>query len=231
MKKIAMLLMLTLPCGLQAAGGEKTLKGVTMPGQLAFEGKTLALNGLGLRTKVVFKVYVAGLYLEKSSGNGEEIAASEQVKRMELVFLRPVDGADVAKAIADGFTNNAGPALPALKDRIGKFGKLIPDVKKGDRLIFTYRPGTGVELAANGKPAGSIEGKDFSDALFRVWLGPKPSDKALKEGLLGAEWGRRAPCCPPRCFPCRRAPPPAKTAASCGRPFPPPGRGSRRRPG
>ncbi len=185
MKKIAFLLLLALPCGLVAAEAEKSLKGVTMPAALQFEGKKLALNGLGLRTKVVFKVYVAGLYLEKTSVDGAEIAASEQVKRIDLVFLRGVDGPDVAKAIADGFNNNAGDALPALKERIEKFGRLIPDVRKGDKLTFVYRPGVGVEVQAGGKTLGSIEGKDFGDALMRVWLGPNPSDKALKAGLLG----------------------------------------------
>jgi len=186
MKKLAMMIMfLALPCALSAAEVEVSLKGITMPAAMQFEGKKLELNGMGLRTKVVFKVYVAGLYLEKTSRDGMEIASSEQVKRMELVFLRSVSGEDVAKAIADGFVNNAGPVLPALKDRIAKFEKLIPDVKKGDKLLFIYRPGIGVELQANGKTTGKIEGKDFADALFRVWLGPKPSDKALKSGLLG----------------------------------------------
>ena len=185
MKILALLTLLALPCGLYAAPETKNLKGVTMPVSMDLDGKKLQLNGLGLRTKVVFKVYVAGLYLEKPSKDGLEIAASEQVKRIELVFLRAVDGADVAKAIADGFTNNAGEVLPALKERIEKFGKLIPDVKKGDRLLFLYRPGKALELEANGKSLGSIEGKDFADALYRVWLGPKPSDKALKDGLLG----------------------------------------------
>lgn len=41
------------------------------------------------------------------------------------------------------------------------------------------------EVAANGKALGTVPGKDFGDALMRVWLGPKPSDKALKDGLLG----------------------------------------------
>lgn len=185
MKTFAMVLLLALPCALFAAEGGKTLKGVTMPLAMQAEGKTLELNGLGLRTKVVFKVYVAGLYLEKTSRDGMEIASSEQVKRMELVFLRSVSGEDVAKAIADGFDNNAGAALPALKERIVKFGALIPDVKKGDRLVFLYRPGQGLEVRADGKVLGAIDGKDFADALFRVWLGPKPSDKALKTGLLG----------------------------------------------
>jgi len=185
MKILALLTLLALPCGLCAAPETKELKGVSMPVSMELDGKKLSLNGLGLRTKVVFKVYVAGLYLEKPSRDGMEISASEQTKRVELAFLRSVDGADVAKAIADGFANNAGSALPALKDRIEKFGKLIPNVKKGDRLVFLYRPGKNVELEYGGKNIGAIEGKDFADALFRVWLGPKPSDKALKDGLLG----------------------------------------------
>ncbi|MHB0995489.1 MAG: chalcone isomerase family protein [Elusimicrobiales bacterium] len=185
MKKIALLALLALPCGLWAAAETRSLKGVTAPVSVDFEGKKLQLNGLGLRTKVVFKVYVGALYLEKTSKDGLEIAASEQVKRIELTFLRGVDGADVAKAIADGFANNAGDALPAIKERIAKFETFIPDVKKGDKLAFTYRPGKGVDVESAGKVAGSIEGKDFGDALLRVWLGPKPSDKALKDGLLG----------------------------------------------
>jgi hypothetical protein len=184
MKTIAMLLLLSLPCG-PAAAGERTLKGVAMPETIQLDAKTLALNGMGLRTKVVFKVYVAGLYLEKGSRDGLEIASSEQAKRMDLVFLRSVDGATVAKAISEGFDNNAAKELPALKARIERFGKLIPDVKKGDRLSFIYRPGAGLEVQAGGKTAGVIEGKDFADALMRVWLGEKPADKALKAGLLG----------------------------------------------
>lgn len=183
--KIIIALLLALPLGLFAGAENRTLKGIAMPEKLAFEGAVLALNGMGLRTKVVFKVYVAGLYLEKKSANGQEVAASEQKKRMELVFLRAVDGVDVAAAIADGFAKNAGAELPSIKDRISNFSKMIPDVKKGDRLVFIYRPGAGLEISANEKISGRIEGKDFSDALFKVWLGEQPADKALKAGLLG----------------------------------------------
>ncbi|OGS12178.1 MAG: hypothetical protein A2234_11065 [Elusimicrobia bacterium RIFOXYA2_FULL_58_8] len=179
------MLLLALPAALLGGVETRTLKGVAMPEQLSVQGVDLKLNGMGVRTKVVFKVYVAGLYLEKKSAAGLEIAAVEQVKRMELAFLRSVDGADVAGAISGGFEKNAGPAYKGLEERIKKFATLIPDVKKGDKLVFTYRPGAGLEVQANGKLTGEIEGKDFSDTLFKVWLGDAPADKALKAGLLG----------------------------------------------
>ena len=45
----------------------KELAGVTMPDTLSVGGKTLKLNGLGLRKKAIVKVYVGGLYLETPS--------------------------------------------------------------------------------------------------------------------------------------------------------------------
>jgi hypothetical protein len=32
-----------------------------------------------------------------------------------------------------------------------------------------------------------VEGKDFADALFSVWLGKDPADDDLKAGMLGSE--------------------------------------------
>ena len=177
---LAALLLLPGVCAAQA----KTLCGVEAPLTVMQDGRRLELNGLGVRTKIVFKVYVGALYLEKASADGAAIAASEQVKRMELAFLRGVSGAEVAKAIAEGFDRNSGDRAPALRERVEQFRKLIPDVKKGDRLAFVYRPGQPLEVQANGKKTGEVPGKDFADTLFLVWLGARPADKDLKAGLL-----------------------------------------------
>jgi hypothetical protein len=37
----------------------------------------------------------------------------------------------------------------------------------------------------NGRTAGTIPGVDFKRALFAIWLGDKPADRTLKEGMLG----------------------------------------------
>jgi hypothetical protein len=38
----------------------------------------------------------------------------------------------------------------------------------------------------------TIPGKDFADALFSVWLGPKPVEDALKRALLGGSAKERS---------------------------------------
>ena len=48
------------------------ISGVKLPDQVTVVGKSLKLNGAGLRQATILKVnvYAAGLYLEKPSGDG-----------------------------------------------------------------------------------------------------------------------------------------------------------------
>ena len=158
--------------------------GVRMADTVPVEGKTLKLNGMGLRKKVVFKVYVAGLYLETLSPAGEALIASDQVKRMQLSVLRSLKSKQVMEAIEEGFEKNSKAKMGALKERLGKFGAMISDVVEGDQIVMTYVPGKGTSVSVKGTDKGVIEGKDFADALFAVWLGPNPVQEDLKKALL-----------------------------------------------
>jgi hypothetical protein len=62
---------------------------------------------------------------------------------------------------------------------------MIPNVEKGDEIVLTYVPGKGTVVSAKNAEKGVIEGKDFADALFSVWLGPEPVQADLKTALLG----------------------------------------------
>ena len=53
--------LLALIGGLAAAPADTTVNGVTLPGSVQAGGQTLVLNGVALRKKAIFKVYVAGL--------------------------------------------------------------------------------------------------------------------------------------------------------------------------
>jgi hypothetical protein len=51
--------------------------------------------------------------------------------------------------------------------------------------VATYVPGTGTTLTVRGKDKLTIAGLPFAQALFSVWLGPKPPTSDLKSGMLG----------------------------------------------
>lgn len=161
------------------------LEGVKMDTSVDAGGKTLKLQGMGLRTKLMFKVYVAGLYLETPSKDAATVVSSDQVKRMQLQLVRDLAGSKISEAIVEGFERNSKAHMTELKARLDKMTAMIPDVKIGDVIMFTYVPGKGAEVSVKGESKGVLEGKDFGDALFSVWLGASPVQEDLKASLLG----------------------------------------------
>lgn len=182
--KIAVVAFALCLLALPAAAGQ--LAGVTLPDSVEVAGTTLVLNGMGLREKFTFDVYVGGLYLEKKSGNGEEIAASDALKRMDMTFVRSVGKDKIVEGWTEGFKKNT-PAknVEALQGKIGQFNAAMADMSKGDVISITYVPGKGTMVKVKGKESGPIAGVDFSRAVFSIWLGTNPPTAALREGLLG----------------------------------------------
>ena len=176
----------TLMIGLMAVAPlcAATLAGIELPDTVTVDGKTLALNGLGLRQATVLRVkaYVGGLYLEERTSDADTVINSRQLKRVTMKFLRDIDRHPLASGWADQLRKVASKPP---EDRIAGFAALIPDVRKGDTMSFTWRPGTGIEVALNGEARGSVPGDDFARALFVVWFGPDPGDANLKRGMLG----------------------------------------------
>jgi hypothetical protein len=165
------------------AAGE--VAGVKVPDTVTVEGKTLKLNGAGLRKKVVFKVYVAGLYLETPSKDPAAVISSDQIKSVRWWILRSLKGSQITEAFVEGFEKNSKAQMGALKARLDRFFAMFPDVVEGDQIDMTYVPGKGTVVTAKGTEKGVIEGKDFADALFSVWLGANPVQEDLKKALLG----------------------------------------------
>jgi len=177
------IIMLVIPI-LNTAALAGELAGATLPDTLKSGEMTLKLNGLGLRKKSMFKVYVGGLYLESPSKDAGAILAADQAKAIRMHFLRDLTKAQLVEALRAGFEANA-------KDKSGQkaaFDKmlaLIPDVKEGDTLTFTYLPAKGTTLQVGNKELTVFEGKGLGDAVFSIFLGPKPPSEDLQKGMLG----------------------------------------------
>lgn len=161
------------------------LAGVTLPDSVQVGDTHLVLNGLGLRKKLVIKVYVAGLYLTQKASDPQAIIVSDKPKRVVLHFVRDVSKEQLTDAFDEAFTNNAPTARKSMKGEIDRFLGSLENVKEGDQMMFTYVPGKGTSFTLRGHDKLTIGGPTFAEVLFSVWLGPKPPNGDLKKGMLG----------------------------------------------
>ncbi len=175
----------TLLLSMTVAASASDVAGVKMADTAAVEGKTLRLNGMGLRKKLIFNVYVAGLYLETPSKDAATVISSDQIKSIRLHVLRSLSASQLAESISEGFWRNAKSQKGTLEARLERLTRMFPKVAEGDLITLTYVPGKGTVVNAKGEEKGTIEGKDFADALFAIWLGMNPVQGDLKKALLG----------------------------------------------
>jgi hypothetical protein len=158
-----------------------------LPGTVNVEGKSLKLNGSGVRKKSVFriKVYIASLYLETGSANPEQILAADRIRRLDLLMTHSAPKQRVIDELRDGISQNSPAQMKVLADRLERFLAGIPDANEGERLSITYVPGQGTSLKGPKTNGAVIPGKDFADAVLSAWLGKAPLDEELKQHLLG----------------------------------------------
>jgi hypothetical protein len=185
--KLRLLLLASALLAIASPVLSRELSGVNMPDRAQVAGKSLTLNGMGVRkaTFLKVKVYVAGLYLETTSADAAFVIASVQTKRLVLQFVRDVTRDQIVEAWEEGFKKNGGKDLAPLRARIQKLDAWMADFRPRDTLTFTCVPGSGVRVDVRGTLAGMLPGDDFARALFAIWLGPEPPNADLKAGLLG----------------------------------------------
>ena len=161
--------------------------GINVADKVRVGASELVLNGAGIRTRVVFKVYVGALYLSEKKSNTADALALSGAKRVALTLLRELSAQQLGEALNDGIRANSSAAeAEALKPRIAELLSLFADGKKGDVILLDYLPEAGTVVSLNGAARGKpIQGEDFYRALLRIWLGDKPVDGDLKQGLLG----------------------------------------------
>jgi len=165
------------------------ISGVKLPDQVTLEGKTLKLNGTGLRLAKIlftFNVYAAGLYVENPSHDADAIVNADQPKSIEMVFMRDVTAKQMADAFQEEFDKNCVAECARLKPDVAKLQGLLKDMKKGETMAYHFLT-DGVEVVSHGQKSGKIGDKAFSHQLLRVWIGKNPPNQELKDGFLGGK--------------------------------------------
>ena len=167
------------------------IEGVKLEPTAQVGGAALQLNGAGLRTRVFFKVYVAGLYVPQKAKDANTLLAQKGPRRVAITMLRNVDSDTFSASLVEGLKNNLSEAqftgFKAQIDALNANFKAAGEAKKGDVIHLEFAPDAGTRVIVNGKPQGSaIAGEEFFSAVLRIWLGDKPADADLKKGMVGA---------------------------------------------
>lgn len=164
---------------------------MTLEDRIRIDGQELQLNGAALRTRVIFKVYVAGLYLPARAATAQAAIEAKGAKRIILVMMRDANAQQFVDSIDAGMrANNSEAQIAAVKVQIDELMAMIRAVeqaKRGTRVVLDYEPSVGattllVDGVAQGAP---MSGEPFYQALLRIWLGDDPVQLDLKEALLG----------------------------------------------
>ncbi len=180
--------MLVLCLPLQAWAAK--VEGVDLAEKVHMEAGELVLNGAGIRTKYMFKVYVAALYLGDKRTAAEDVLAQDKPMRVELHMLRHVDAGEFMEAFRQAIMANlTKDEFNHLALRFLTFAKVFTDVgqvDKGDVITLDYVPGAGTVVGVAGKERTRVEGLDFYRGMLKIWLGNNPVDASLKKKMLGA---------------------------------------------
>ena len=184
---LSLLLFASIVCATGTVHAKECL-GISFPDRVLSESGPLVLNGVGLREATVFKVkvYVAALYLSRTSNDGAAILTAPGPYELILHFVRNVDSGDINKGWAEGFDRNAHTLLPVLHERIGTLTQWMTNIKSSQRLQFSFAPGVGLHVVVNGAAKGTISGDDFAKTFLSIWLGVPPNAE-VKEGMLGGK--------------------------------------------
>lgn len=165
--------------------------GIKFADEVKVAGADLQLNGLGVRNKLVAKVYAAGLYLQKKASTVEGVLNAEGPRRIHLVMLREVSSEEFGLAFLAGINNNSAKAdKTRFTPQLVRFGEMFASVSglnKGDVVDVDWLPGIGTQCYVNGKKLGDANPDIvFYNAILKIWLGDNPGDPALKPKLLAS---------------------------------------------
>jgi Chalcone isomerase-like len=150
----------------------------------------MSLLGVGLRTRTIarVKVYAIGLYVADSALAGplkgkagtlelyRELVTGDFAKKVVMKFLRDVSAEQIRDAFRDALKGTGVNADAWLSYFI--------DTRSGQELVIGWTPGVGLRTKVAGVDKPPLNDKPLASAVFGIWLGAKPIQDDIKNGLV-----------------------------------------------
>ncbi len=186
LNKLYLLLVLVLVISF-SNGYAETINKVSIKEVAECSGNKLTLNGAGVRKKLFIKLYVASLYVESKTDQAEQLLELNQPVCIHLhITSGKITAEKMIKATREGFEKSTqGNTTPIEKEIETFLSWLKQPIKKGDVFEFSFIPQDSTIVSKNDKFLGEVNNKEFSAALFAIWLGDDPVQVDLKNKLLG----------------------------------------------
>ncbi|MDQ3270787.1 MAG: chalcone isomerase family protein, partial [Pseudomonadota bacterium] len=139
------------------------------------------LVGKGRLSVWGFQVYDVRLWANPGFGAASFAA---QPLALELAYLRDFDKQAVAERSIAEMRRSATISAEQAEKWMATMARVLPNVKKSDRVMGVHRPGVGASFWMNGKPLGEIRDAEFARLFFGIWLAPTTSEPGLRSALL-----------------------------------------------
>jgi hypothetical protein len=184
MKKILIMTLLTL--ALIPAFSDSKIAGVSVGDSVSYEGTTFTLNGAGIRTKVIIRLYVGSLYTTQSVTDPQPVLAGPVPSVIRLDIISKIITSELMKeTIEEGFDKAMNGNTAPLRQEIDDFIAIFSDeISKGDQFTFVSLPGKSLTAYKADRKLATINNDRFRQTLFTIWLGEDPADAKLKKAMM-----------------------------------------------
>ena len=109
---------------------------------------------------------------------------SSQSFALELIYLRDFESKKIADKSISEMRRSATITDAQAKAWTLELMRVIPDIKKGDRVLGENRPDVGTVFRVNGQLSGEIRDVEFARLFFGIWLSPQTSEPAMRSALM-----------------------------------------------
>ncbi|HEY7412670.1 MAG TPA: chalcone isomerase family protein [Vicinamibacteria bacterium] len=154
----------------------------------------MTLTGIGVRTRTMLKVkvYAIGLYVSDEALAGplaafrgkpgpelyQQLVWGDFPKQLTMKFTRDLTQEQIQGAFRDVLAS-------VDKAKLAAFLAYFGEIKNGQEAVLRWAPGGTLESIILGQAKAPIADKDFTAAVFAIWLGGKPIQDDIKKDLVG----------------------------------------------
>lgn len=137
--------------------------------------------------RFLFDLYDAALFVPEEK-TADDVLQAKTAFHLQFRYLREIDKNIILKSADRMLEKNLSQSeREQIAERVERINQAYTKVKDGDTSSLTYQPDNGTTLRINGEAKLTIEGQDFAELYFRIWLGQQALSKSLREHLLGRE--------------------------------------------